>query len=45
MIARTFRLCGLLIACCLVSGTASSQPLIVALGDGVGRRPDQCVSL
>lgn len=33
MIARWFRLGGLLIACCLVCGTASSQPLIVALGD------------
>lgn len=33
MIARWFHLCGLLIACCLVCGTASSQPLVVALGD------------
>lgn len=33
MIARWFRLGGLLIACCLVCGTATAQPLIVALGD------------
>jgi acyl-CoA thioesterase I len=32
MIARWFRLAGLLIVCCLICGTASSQPLIVALG-------------
>lgn len=33
MIARWFRFAGLLIALCLGCGTASSQPLIVALGD------------
>lgn len=33
MIARWFHLCGLLIVACLVCGTASSQPLVVALGD------------
>jgi acyl-CoA thioesterase-1 len=33
MIARWFHLWGLLIVGCLVCGTASSQPLVVALGD------------
>jgi acyl-CoA thioesterase-1 len=33
MIARWFHLCGLLIVGCLICGTASSQPLVVALGD------------
>jgi acyl-CoA thioesterase-1 len=33
MIARWFHLCGLLIVGCLICGTASAQPLVVALGD------------